>query len=128
MAFPVVSGASIVCTFGTAPSTLMVTSQLTVTFDKKPAATIQDAVPMSNIAPCGLCNSLANPATASATAAAMGVLTPQPCVPATTGAWVCANTMSIAKIPSLTNDGTLMCAYGGTISVTNPQQTKIIKK
>ena len=123
MAFPVVAGAACMCTMGTAPGQINPTNQMTIRVGGKPVASIADAAPMSNVTPCGMCNSMANPAVASATAAAMGVLTPQPCVPAPAGVWVCPGTIRVGGKPILTTDGKLTCAYGGTISVTNPGQT-----
>jgi hypothetical protein len=54
-----------------------------------PAANIMDHVPMLNILPFGVCSSPANPTVVAATAAALGVLTPMPCIPApwAPGAW-----------------------------------------
>ena len=126
MGLPVVSGASVMCTMGMSPGQLMVTSQLTVLMDGKPAATIQDAAPITNVGPCGMCTSLMNPTVASATAAALGVLTPMPCVPAPIGIWVCSPGPLIGGIPALINDGKLMCSYGGAISITMPGQGKIM--
>ena len=123
MAIPVVSGAACMCTMGTAPAQIIPTNQLTIRVGGKPVASIADAAPMTNITPCGMCTSMANPAVASATAAAMGVLTPQPCIPAPAGAWICPGTIRVGGKPILTNDGKLTCSYGGTISITTPGQT-----
>lgn len=49
---------------------------------------IMDHISMMNIMPFGMCMSIANPTVAAATAAALGVLTPMPCIPATTSPWV----------------------------------------
>ena len=68
------------CSFGMAPSVLAVVVPEVLT-ETKPAANITDNVPMVNILPFGMCQSLANPTVAAATAAALGVLTPMPCVP-----------------------------------------------
>ena len=86
MGFAVCGGAVCACTFGMAPSTLVVTPEGKVT-TSMPIATIMDQVPMKNIMSFGMCTSMANPQVASATAAALGVLTPMPCVPVTTAPW-----------------------------------------
>ena len=126
MAQAVVNTANIMCTFGTTPAVLKTTSNLTVTAEGKPLAVIADAAPMVNVGSCGMCTSLANPQVAAATAAAMGVLTPQPCIPATTGSWIPNNTkVLVGGQPALTLGTSCMCAYGGKISVTNPGQVKV---
>lgn len=126
MGLPVVTGASILCTMGLAPGQLTVTSQFKVMLGGAMAATIQDVSPLINVGACGMCTSLANPTVASATAAALGVLTPMPCIPSPAGAWLCFNTPLIGGIPSLANDGKLMCAYGGSISILSPGQMKVL--
>jgi hypothetical protein len=78
MGLPVVTGATILCTMGLAPGSFIATNQTTVLAEGKPMGVILDSAPMSNITPCGMCTSMANPAVASATAAALGVLTPSP--------------------------------------------------
>ena len=92
MATAVVAGATVQCTMGLAPGQLLVTSQAMVLAGGMPAATIADAAPITNVTPCGMCTSLLNPQVAAATAAALGVLTPMPCVPAPVGIWSCAGT------------------------------------
>ncbi len=119
-------GAQCLCTFGTGPAPITVTSQSKVLIDGKPAATIQDAAPMSNVGPFAMCTTLSNPQVASATAAALGVLTPQPCVPVTTGAWIpSGGSVLIDGKPALTQECKLMCTYGGQITIMNPGQTKV---
>lgn len=123
----VAAGASVQCTFGTVPGTLNVTSQQKVLVEGKPVATIQDASPMTNISSCGMCTSLANPQVAAATAAALGVLTPQPCVPAPAGTWIPTQMSVVVEgKPCLTSDANLMCTYGGIIRIVNPGQVKSI--
>ena len=123
----VVSGALVKCSFGTTPANLTVTSQTTVLAEGKPAATIKDAAAMVNISPCGMCSSLANPQVAAATAAALGVLTPQPCMPSTAGSWIPTQTKCLAGgSPCLANDSTLICMYGGMITVVSPGSTKVL--
>ena len=125
MANPMVQTAQCTCSFGMAPATLLVTSQMTVTMGGMPAATIMDNVPLKNIMPFGMCTSLANPTVASATAAALGVLTPMPCIPVIPAPWApgCP-TVLIANKPALNNSSKLMCAYGGVISINSPGQMK----
>lgn len=120
------AGATIKCSFGTAPAALQVTSQTVVMWEGKLAATIQDASPLVNIPPMGMCSSMANPQVAAATAAALGVLTPQPCMPSTVG-WIPTQTTCLAGgKPCITNDAACICAYGGTVSFTNPGQSKVM--
>jgi len=79
------------------------------------AATIMD----NKFPSFGMCSCPANPSVAAATAAALGVLTPMPCVPATVAPWVpgCP-TVLVGGKPLLNNSSKLMCAYGGIIQVT----------
>ena len=53
----------------------------------QPAATIMAFKPMANIPGFGACMSPMNPQVIAATAAALGVFTPQPCIPVTTSPW-----------------------------------------
>ncbi|MGZ5277038.1 MAG: DUF4280 domain-containing protein, partial [Caldimonas sp.] len=81
-------------------------------------ANIMDNVPMVNIMPFGMCTSPSNPTVAAATAAALGVLTPMPCIPATTAPWAPgAATVLLANMPALDDTSTLMCMWGGVIKV-----------
>ncbi|HEU0201410.1 MAG TPA: DUF4280 domain-containing protein [Burkholderiaceae bacterium] len=125
MANQVVMGAMLQCTFGMAPSSLVVIPAARVLAEGPPAATIMDHVPMANILPFGMCNSPANPTVAAATAAAMGVLTPMPCIPVTSAPWVPgAPTVLIGNKPALNNTSKCMCNWGGVISITNPGAMK----
>ena len=114
------------CTMGTAPAPVKVTSQTKVMAQGKPAATITDAQGGANIGPFGMCTSLANPAVAAATAAALGVLTPQPCMPMPAGTWIPTKPkVIIGGKPCLTGDCKMMCAYAGSVSITFPGQVKV---
>lgn len=126
MATAVVSGASVKCTMGMAPGQLLVTSQATVLVGGAPAATITDAAPMTNVTPCGMCMSITNPQVAAATAAALGVLTPMPCVPVPAGIWTCSGTPMIGGKPALSTDATLACTYGGSLRIASPGQMKVV--
>ena len=120
-----VMGAMLTCSFGVAPATLVPKGTAKVMIEKRPAAVITDSLPGANIPPFGMCTSMANPTVASATAAALGVLTPMPCVPTTTGPWVpgAAKTV-IGGAPALVSGSQCMCAWGGIIQITMPGSTK----
>ena len=126
MGLAVCGNAMLMCSFGTAPSSLMMTPQNMVT-TSMPIANIMDHVPNMNIMPFAMCTSIANPQVAAATAAALGVLTPQPCMPATVSPWMpgCP-TVLIKNMPALNNTSKLMCMWGGVIQITNPGQTNIM--
>ena len=124
MSMLVTNGATLMCSFGMAPSTLAVLPASRV-FSGTPAANIGDCIPNTNILPFGMCSSLANPAVASATSAAMGVLTPQPCTPVIAGTWLPGSpTVLIGGKPAVNQTCKCMCAYAGVIQITNPGQTK----
>ena len=124
----VTSTASLLCTFGMAPSTLNVLPVNRVMVEGKPAATIMDHVPFVNILPFGMCTSLANPMVAAATAAALGVLTPMPCIPNTPAPWVppAAQTIVGGSQPALTASAKCNCLWAGVISITFPGSVKTL--
>ena len=126
MAIQVCMGATLQCSFGAAPSSLVVLPANRV-LTTTPAATIMDHAPIVNVPPFGMCSSIANPAVAAATAAALGALTPMPCVPVTPAPWVVgAPTVLIGNMPALNNNSKLMCTWGGVIQVVVPGQTKMM--
>jgi hypothetical protein len=112
----VVMGAMMSCAMGVAPASLVVPPASRVMVNNMAAANIMDFKPMANIPTFGMCNSLANPQVAAATAAALGVLTPMPCIPVTTPWKPGAPTVLIANFPALNNSSTCQCAYGGVIT------------
>jgi len=117
----VCNGAMLQCTMGVAPSTLTVLPINRVNTAEQPDANIMDYIPLVNIMPFGMCMSPANPAVAAATAAALGVLTPMPCIPVTTAPWVPgAPTVLLAGNPTLDNTCTLMCMWAGVIQIVSP--------
>lgn len=125
MGFLVTSGAVLSCTFGAAPSTLNVLPVNHV-LASMPAANIIDQIPMLNILPFGVCSSMANPMVAAATAAALGVLTPMPCIPVTVAPWAAgAPKVLIGNMPALSSDSKLMCCWGGCISISFAGQVKV---
>ena len=87
MGYGVLGGTVLQCSFGMAPSVLNVLPTARV-ISSMPMASIADCVPLVNIMPFGMCSSMANPTVAAATAAAMGALTPMPCIPLIAGTWM----------------------------------------
>ena len=117
----VVLGAQLQCTFGMAPSVLTVLPVNRTQGSYVPAANIMDYVPMMNIMPFGMCMAPTNPTVAAATAAALGVLTPMPCIPATVAPWSPGSpTVLIGNMPALNNTSMCNCMWAGVITITNP--------
>lgn len=123
MPMHVCNGATLMCSFGVAPSVLTVLPINRTLTSNMPAANIMDHIPMVNIMPFGMCVTPSNPMVASLTAAAMGVLTPAPCMPVTPAPWIVGSpTVLLGNMPALNNTSTLMCTWGGVITVTVPGQ------
>ena len=117
----VVNGAKLRCSEGLSPSTLTVLPVGPTSADSQSAATVMDYKPMLNIAPFGMCKTQANPQVAAATAAAMGALTPMPCIPVTTAPWSPgASKANIDDQAALTDDSKCTCAWTGSIEITDP--------
>lgn len=119
----VVNSAELKCSFGSSPSSLVVLPKNQVQSQNQYAANIMDHIPMTNIMPFGMCRSTANPQVASATSAAQGVLTPQPCVPATNTPWSPGSpTVQIKNQPALDTPSTCKCQWNGVITITQEGQ------
>lgn len=126
MGFLVTGNAVLSCSFGAAPSTMMVLPTNKVMVDM-PAANIVDEIPLLNILPFGMCSSMANPMVIAATAAALGVPTPMPCIPMTVAPWVAgAPTVLIGNMPALSSDSKLTCCWAGVISISFAGQVKVM--
>jgi hypothetical protein len=122
----VCNGAALACTFGAAPGTLTVMPATGVMASTQPAATVMDYAPMVNVATFGMCMSPSNPQVAAATAAALGVLTPQPCIPVTSSPWTPGSpTVTIGGNAALTSTDMCMCMWGGQITITSPGQQSV---
>jgi hypothetical protein len=116
----VVLGAKLKCSEGLAPSTLTVLPRRALADQTMLAATVHDFTPMVHVAPFGMCKTQANPQVAAATSAAMGVLTPMPCVPVLTAPWspgAPKATIDGAKV--LTDDSNCTCMWSGKIEITD---------
>lgn len=119
MPLQVCNGAQMMCSFGMAPSAIIVLPIHRTMTNQQPDANIMDHVPIVNIPPFGMCITPSNPAVAAATAAALGVLTPMPCVPVTPAPWVpgaVSPPVMLDNFPSLDNISTLNCVWGGVIT------------
>jgi Domain of unknown function (DUF4280) len=126
MGLQVCMGASLQCSFGAAPSSLVVLPQ-NHTLTAVPDANIMDHIPIANVPPFGVCSSPSNPVVAAATAAALGVLTPMPCVPATPAPWTPGSpTVLLGNMPALNNTSKLTCIWGGVIQIASPGQTTVM--
>jgi len=123
----ITTGAMMTCSFGVAPSALVVLPANKVMAGGVPAATIMDFAPMVNIPPFGMCSSMSNPTVIAATAAALGVPTPMPCIPATVAPWTPGvPTTKIGEMDALNNSCSLTCMWGGKIQFTAPAQTTVM--
>ncbi|MCY1078671.1 DUF4280 domain-containing protein [Archangium lansingense] len=114
----VVMGALLKCSFGAAPSTLVVppTNKVLAT---TPAANIMDHMPMANIPSFGMCNSKGNPAVTPVTPIV-------PCTPVTVTPWSpgCPKVL-IGNMPALESNSTCKCMWGGVITVVKPGQKTV---
>jgi len=114
----VVDTANLKCSEGSSPSSLKVTSHATVCSESKLVATVQDFKPNANIMPFGMCRSMSNPQVQSATAAANGTLTPQPCVPVIAAPWSPgASTVNVCGAKALADSSTCQCQWLGKITI-----------
>ena len=115
----VTMGAMLQCNQGMAPCSLIVTVPLRPKCMNMLMATTMDFTP-ANIPTFGMCRSMANPTVSAATSAAMGVLTPMPCIPVIAAPWSPGGQVKVGGSPALINNAKCMCSYGGNISITNP--------
>ncbi|MCY0386976.1 DUF4280 domain-containing protein [Robbsia sp. Bb-Pol-6] len=122
MSILITSGAMLQCTFGAAPASLNVLPIKRIDAGA-PVANIMDHLPVLNIPPFGSCACLANPQVAAATSAALGALTPVPCMPMTGTPWLPGSPTVLAKkIPALQDTSMLLCSWGGEITIVAPAQ------
>lgn len=122
----VCGGASLTCSQGSAPCSLIIPPSEVTKAPFQGAATIISKIPMTNIPGFAMCRSPMNPAVAAATAAASGVLTPQACTPLLLLPWMPGSSkVKVGIFPALPKNAKLICNFGGSISITNPGQTKV---
>lgn len=121
MTFVLSTGAMQMCIFGILP-TPFDPLPLNV-FTVEPAGNIMDIIPLFNNLPFGMCLTLTNPMVAAATAAALGVFIPMPCIPMTLfprtpGAY---NVLSDG-LPLAIAESMGMCLWGGMLMPICPSQ------
>lgn len=122
MSLHVCTGAMMMCTMGAAPATFTATPKMVKTGNMD-AGNIMDFVPMVNIPTFGVCKSPANPMVAAATTAALGVLTPMPCIPVVVAPWTPGSaTVLVSMMPALDQMSKAMCTWAGSISIVNAGQ------
>jgi hypothetical protein len=115
------TGATLTCSFGAAPSVFSADPLPGAPQVLGAVAGAITAISPANIPPFGACQSMANPSVASATSAAMGVLTPMPCTPVMAGAWAPpAASGSVGGVSLATVSSKCACSFGGVISVAGP--------
>ena len=129
MPFLVVNGATLKCPMAAPPGTtsMIVTPVHRVQAGNQPAANISDFAPMANVPSFGMCMSLKNPQVATATSAAQGVLTPQPCVPVIVAHWSPGSaTVTLDNLPALNDTSTCQCIWGAAIRVAYAGQATVM--
>lgn len=111
MTAPVCAGALLQCTCGSVPSLLAVPSRSVFSTPGPELATIEDCLPLVNIAPFGGCIAPAN----------LSPLPGKPCTPLPVGSWpAVAPGVMVAGIPALVQSAVLPCQFGGVISIVTP--------
>lgn len=125
MGILVTAGTMCKCSFGVAPCPIVVNSQQNGIASNSIVATIFDNTP-ANLSTFGMCTSMANPTVSAATAAALGVLTPQPCTPMLTAPWTMgSSTVLFQNKPALLQNSQLLCMWGGIIQIVQPLQQTV---
>ncbi len=123
MGLLVVTGGMLTCTMGAMPATFSATG---VTVQGGTPAGVVTDISMASIPTFGMCMSPANPQVAAATSAAMGVLTPQPCIPVIASPWAPGSLkVTINEVPALDSTSTCMCTWAGMVSVSSPGQESV---
>lgn len=116
------------CSFGVAPGTLMALPVKMVFPSFQPVICNIDFVPFMNIMTFVMCQSMSNPMVIAATAAAMGALTPMPCIPVLIGPWNSQHAkIKVKNIPTATMQSMCNCAYAGAISIMMIPQFKVMQ-
>jgi hypothetical protein len=118
----VCTGATLQCSFGTTPATFAASGVQASAGG--PAGVVTDVAP-ANVPPFGMCTSLSNPQVASATAAALGTLTPQPCQPVLSPWSPGSAQVTIGGVSALDDSSQCNCTWGGVVTVSDAGQTAV---
>lgn len=110
---PVVVGGTATCSMGAGIFNLSAVGN--IMFENKPILTEKDCVFGANVIPSGvMCSSASNPTVAAANGA------PQPCSAMFTGQWMpCTFLCKVKNMGVVDSSCSLMCSYGGKISIAN---------
>jgi hypothetical protein len=113
----VVDGSMLECPWGEGPRQLRVLPE-GVESNEKPVATVEHCVPLVNIPSFGECISTSNPEVIAATAAAGGVLQPQPCIPVIATPWMPGvPTVMLNGLPVLDDTSICECAWAEGVPI-----------
>lgn len=115
----VVTGATLTCTFGSAPATFAAVPP-TPTSATAAAGHINHNVPVTNVPSFGTCCSPNNPAVIAAQ------MVPQTCVPVLPSPWAPGATkVKLSNIAAHSDTSKLMCCWSGMVAVSVAGQTKV---
>ena len=124
------NNAILTCSFGILPQkVILFVPRSRVMVQAMPLCDIMHLQPMMAIPSFGMCSSMMNPMVVTATAAAMGVLVPMPCIPMPAGPWITGSPLVQATgMPIVNVSHQIMCAYGGCIKAIFPGCMTVMSK
>ncbi|HXT94600.1 MAG TPA: DUF4280 domain-containing protein [Trebonia sp.] len=122
MAVQVSTGAQVECSFGAAPAVFSASGENVAATT---AAGVVTDVEEENIPSFGMCSAPTNPDVMAATAAALGTLTPAPCVPVLSPWTPGALRVTVNGVAALGSDSKCMCDWAGVIQVIDPGQERV---
>lgn len=123
----VCTGGMLECTFGMIPSIINSLPTSRVLINGRPVSTTMDHLPEVNIISFGMCISETNPEVIAATAAALGVPTPAPCVPAILAPWLPVQPeITTGGLSILAQSSVAECMWEGVIEVIEPSQVQVV--
>lgn len=117
---PLTTGSLLQCTHGVAPAAFVATPKPAPMVNGALAIATVEQTTLNNVATFVMCNSPTNPAVAAATSAAMGVLTPMPCVPVLTPWTPSPVVPTVTMLPTASALSTCNCMHGGLIRISLP--------